>query len=224
MDIVNYPSLNDIETLLLDMDGTLLDLRFDNHFWVDHLPVRYGDIHGLEHELANSHVERELRDAEGTLNWYCTDHWSRHFNVDIMTLKREVEHLIQYRPGTEKFLRELDSYDHLKIYIVTDAHPNVLALKQMVTGLLDQVHDHHCSHHYGLPKRDLRFWHALSEQIDFDPATTMMIDDSPAVLQQCRNFGIEYLLCVEKPDSGRAHDHKHDFPLIDDLSLLLEQP
>ncbi len=222
---MNYPSLKDIDTLLLDMDGTLLDLRFDNHFWVDHLPVRFGDIHGLEHELANSHIEQELRAAEGTLNWYCTDHWSSHFNVDIMTLKREIEHLIQYRPGTRRFLSDLTDYDHLKVLVVTDAHPKVLALKQTVTGLLDHVDHHYCSHDFGLPKRDIRFWHALSEhleseKIDFDPARTMMIDDSPHVLEQCRAFGIRHLLCVKKPDSGRDHEHDHDYPLINDLSHL----
>ena len=35
----------DIHTVLLDMDGTLLDLHFDNHFWLEHLPKRYAAIH-----------------------------------------------------------------------------------------------------------------------------------------------------------------------------------
>lgn len=218
---MDYPSLQDIDTLLLDMDGTLLDLRFDNHFWVDHLPVRYGDIHGLEHELAHSHIVQELRNAEGTLNWYSTDHWSEQFDVDIMTLKKEVDHLIQYRAGTETFLEALKNHDHLKVLIVTDAHPEVLALKQMVTGLLDHVDDHHCSHNFGLPKRDIRFWHALNDVVGFNPETTMMIDDSPHVLDQCSAYGIQHLLCVEKPDSGRDHTHDHGFRLINDLSHLL---
>ncbi|MGD8938682.1 MAG: haloacid dehalogenase, partial [Gammaproteobacteria bacterium] len=32
-----------IDTVLLDMDGTLLDLHFDNHFWREHVPLRYGE-------------------------------------------------------------------------------------------------------------------------------------------------------------------------------------
>ncbi|HNG60363.1 MAG TPA: haloacid dehalogenase, partial [Cellvibrionaceae bacterium] len=27
-----------IDTLLLDMDGTLLDLHYDNYFWLEYLP------------------------------------------------------------------------------------------------------------------------------------------------------------------------------------------
>ncbi|HBT55971.1 MAG TPA: haloacid dehalogenase, partial [Pseudomonas sp.] len=30
---------NAIDTVLLDMDGTLLDLHFDNHFWLEHMPA-----------------------------------------------------------------------------------------------------------------------------------------------------------------------------------------
>lgn len=37
-----------IDTVLLDMDGTLLDLHFDNHFWQHHLPLRFAERHGLD--------------------------------------------------------------------------------------------------------------------------------------------------------------------------------
>ena len=39
---------NNISTVLLDMDGTLLDLHFDNYFWQHHVPVRYAEKHKLE--------------------------------------------------------------------------------------------------------------------------------------------------------------------------------
>ena len=34
-----------IDTVLLDMDGTLLDLHFDNHFWQTFVPLRYAQQH-----------------------------------------------------------------------------------------------------------------------------------------------------------------------------------
>ena len=48
------PSLpwSDIDTVLLDMDGTLLDLHFDNHFWLEHLPQRYAELHGVSRAMA----------------------------------------------------------------------------------------------------------------------------------------------------------------------------
>ena len=41
-----------IDTVLLDMDGTLLDLHYDNHFWMEHLPQRYAELHGVSRAMA----------------------------------------------------------------------------------------------------------------------------------------------------------------------------
>lgn len=220
---MNLPDLRDIDTLLLDMDGTLLDLRFDNYFWVDHLPERYSDIHDCRNDHAEQHVEAALSRAEGTMQWYCTDHWSQHFSLDIMSLKQEVVHLIDYRAGARKFLDSLTRMHHLDVFIVTDAHPDVLALKQSVTGLQQYVQATYCSHDFQAPKRHPDFWQRFSACLDFDPARTLMIDDSPAVLEQSAEFGIGHQLCVAQPDSGRQQTHDHDFRLIDNLMHLIEQ-
>jgi len=42
---------SEIDTILLDMDGTLLDLNFDLHFWMEYLPL----------VLANKHDARRGR-------------------------------------------------------------------------------------------------------------------------------------------------------------------
>ena len=36
-----------IDTVLLDMDGTLLDLHFDNHFWLEFVPHKYAELKGI---------------------------------------------------------------------------------------------------------------------------------------------------------------------------------
>ena len=38
---------NQLDTVLLDMDGTLLDLHYDNYFWLEHVPRRFSEKHGL---------------------------------------------------------------------------------------------------------------------------------------------------------------------------------
>lgn len=218
----DLPGLDMIDTLLLDMDGTLLDLHFDNHFWVDHLPLRYSDLHEVAFESANDHVEQSLREAEGTLSWYCINHWSEHFKVDIMKLKDEITHLIQYREGSAEFLRRVEAVDHLQVLLITDAHPAVLDLKQLHTSLLDHVEQAISSHDLGAPKRHPLFWKRLAEVVSFDPARTLMIDDNPHVLAQCQAFGVHHLLCVDQPDSRKRREHDHAFPVIDNLMHLFE--
>ena len=45
---------NQIDTVLLDMDGIDLDLRFDNHFWLEYVPQRYAETQGLELAVAKA--------------------------------------------------------------------------------------------------------------------------------------------------------------------------
>jgi putative hydrolase of the HAD superfamily len=94
---------NAIDTVLLDMDGTLLDLHFDNHFWQEHVPVRYAERHGLPHAEARSRLTDIYRAKAGTLDWYCVDFWTRELQLDIARLKEEVAHLIACIPTCRAF-------------------------------------------------------------------------------------------------------------------------
>ena len=65
-----------IDTALLDMDGTLLDLHFDNYFWQEYLPLRYAEINLIDPLLAKQSINHQTRSISGTLDWYSTDDWS----------------------------------------------------------------------------------------------------------------------------------------------------
>jgi len=87
-----------LETVFLDMDGTLLDLHFDNHFWLEHLPLRYAQKNNLQPQVAKQQLMALLMAQSGSLNWYCTDYWSNRLSLDITGLKAEVGERIGYRP------------------------------------------------------------------------------------------------------------------------------
>jgi|TARA_B110000977_G_scaffold135290_1_gene172131 HAD superfamily hydrolase (TIGR01509 family) len=210
----------DIDTVLLDMDGTLLDLHFDTFFWMQHLPKRYAEQHNMSLEQVAEKLARRMSDFQGTLNWYCTDFWSAEFDLDILALKQEIDHLIGYRPHARSFLEALGTHNKQRV-LVTNAHRDSVDLKFALTGIDAHLDSVISSHDYGQPKEDQRFWQQLQENINFDPKRTLFIDDSEPVLRSAEKFGIAHLLSIEEPDSQTARRQPSSFPMLDSFAHLM---
>lgn len=210
----------DIDTVLLDMDGTLLDLHFDNFFWLHHLPKRYAEENNTSVAAVIDDMQQRMREHQGTLNWYCTDFWSREFNLDIIELKQEINHLIGERPFVRPFLETLGIHNKQRV-LVTNAHRNSVAIKFALTGIESLLDSVISSHDYGQPKEDQRFWQQLQNSLDFDPARTLFIDDSEVVLESAQKYGIQHLLCIEQPDSQIEPRQSANFPMIDSFAQIL---
>ncbi len=198
-----------IDTVLLDMDGTLLDLHFDNHFWLTHLPRRYAELHDLHPEQASRDCHRIHTDKLGTLDWYCLDFWSRSLALDIVALKEEIKHLIAERPHALRFLQLLGAAGKRRI-LITNAHPDSLALKLSLTGIREELDDILSSHDFGAPKEAEHFWNQLRATTGFDPARSLFIDDSLRVLAAAERYGVAHLCAIRQPDSrAEAVDTAH---------------
>ncbi len=191
---------SEIDSVFLDMDGTLLDLHFDNHFWLDHVPRRYAEKNGLTKEQALDELIPRFRSIEGTINWYCVDYWTHELGLDIALLKEEVQHLFQVQPYVTDFLKRLAQQGKRRV-LVTNAHQKSLALKMKNTplaGLLDKIIS---AHELGLPKEEVSFWEKLAAIEKYDPARTLLIDDNLTALRSAREYGIGHLMAIYKPDS-----------------------
>jgi putative hydrolase of the HAD superfamily len=208
-----------IETVFLDMDGTLLDLHFDNHFWQEHVPLRYAEMHALTLSDAKDVLYPRFRAAEGTIDWYCVDHWSRELGMDIAALKQEVTHLIKVHPHVADFLQTLRTTGK-RVALLSNAHHKVIDLKMAHTGLAEHFDVLICAHSFNVPKEDVRFWPRLAQQDQFDPATTLFVDDSLPVLRAARDFGITYLRAVRLPDSQGPPKQSDEFIVIENFSEL----
>lgn len=204
---------NSIDTVLLDMDGTLLDLHFDNYFWMDHLPRAYAEKHQITAEESSERLHSRISSKQGTLDWYSLDHWSEQLDMDIPALKRELQHMISLRPHALEFLTQLH-HSHRDVVMVTNAHRKTLDIKMDhvdITPWFDRVV---VSHELKAPKEEQAFWHKLQALHPFDPARTLLIDDTERVLDSARDYGIVHLLTLLQPDSQRQKRIDTRFPGI----------
>ena len=208
--------------VFLDMDGTLLDLHFDNHFWLEHLPRRYGEMNRMTPDQARNLVVPMIMAERGTLNWYCTDYWSERLGLDITALKAEVGDRIAYRPQVREFLQAL-RHSHLKPVILTNCHPDPLRLKLDRTGLDQLVEDIISSHDLGAAKEDQAFWQGLSHRHPYDGEKAIMVDDSFPVLESARRAGIGQCLAILSPDSRQPDRDPHpDIPSVSHFAEVLD--
>ncbi|MBL4795702.1 MAG: GMP/IMP nucleotidase [Pseudomonadales bacterium] len=214
---------DDIETVLLDMDGTLLDLHFDNHFWLVHVPARFATENNLTLEEAQSLLFTLFDKQKGSLNWYCLDYWSDTLKLDIPALKQEVSDLIRIRPKVIPFLSWLSESKHT-VYLVTNAHQKSLALKLEKTGIAPYFDKLYCSHDFDAPKESQAFWRRFQKHTHFDNSSTVLIDDSESVLKSAQLFGIQHLLSIEQPDSKVSPREPGEFPAVSCYSQLLPNP
>ncbi len=202
-----------IETVMLDMDGTLLDLHFDNYFWQQHLPKRVAQIHQQDEDQSRQDLISRFEKERGTLNWYCLDYWTEELQVDIPALKREIDHLIAIRPHVMDFLQQLQQ-SSMHVMLVTNAHRNSLNIKMDKTGISSLFDELVVSHDFRHPKENREFWHQLKISHPYDPATTLLIDDTFSVLQSARDYGIKHLLTLLQPDSKLSQREHTEFPGI----------
>ncbi|QZD71534.1 GMP/IMP nucleotidase [Pseudomonas sp. 3-2] len=216
------PSLpwSDIDTVLLDMDGTLLDLHFDNHFWLEHLPQRYAELHGVSRAMAEMELQPLFERHAGQLQWYCLDFWSAELKLSVRELKRETAHLIALRPDADTFLEAIKRAGK-RVVMITNAHRDSLSLKLERIELAPYFERLISSHDYGFPKEAPQFWDALQADIGFDPARSLFIDDTLPILRSARNFGVAHLLAVKEPDSRKGPKDTGEFAAVEDYRDLI---
>ena len=206
-------NLHNIETVLLDMDGTLLDLHFDNYFWQTYLYKAYSEKHQKSLEESRALLEPEFSSRQGTLDWYCVEFWSDKLELDIMQLKSEVAQKIGYRPRARRFLAECQQTVQ-DVRLITNGHRRVLDLKIQRTQIDQYFNELICSHELGSPKEDQQFWHALQKIKHFDPDQTVFVDDSEAVLDSARDYGIKHVYSIKQPDLQSGQRRSSKYPMV----------
>ncbi len=202
-----------VDDILLDMDGTLLDLHFDNHFWLEHLPLRYSELKGMAVDDVRQYLHNRYTSMRGTLDWYCLEYWQEHLALNILSLKQELREKIQFRPGAREFLESLQGSGK-RVILVSNAHRWSIDLKFRHLPM-EHYFDQVCSsHEHSAPKETQQFWRSLQRQLGFDVRRTLFIDDTVDVLDSARKFGIDQLVSIAQPDSTRPAREIKGYPTL----------
>ncbi len=206
-------SWSDIDTVLLDMDGTLLDKHFDDYFWEQYVPEHYS----LEHDISVDRAKKELmehyRSVESTLMWTDLDYWSEKLGLDIPELKIRVDNLIKVHPYVIDFLKYCRSLNK-HVHLVTNAHSKTLAIKLGKTNIGPYFDLVVCAEDVGLAKEEPKFWPRLEKILNYDPTRTLLADDTEKVLNSARKDGPQHLVYVARPSSRQPVRYSQTYPSI----------
>ena len=210
-----------LDTILLDMDGTLLDLAFDNHFWGTVIPEQWGHQNGLDLASSQQRLAPMFAREQGKLNWYCLDYWGQTLQLDIPSIKSTHTDGIRWRPLAEAFLSRLQA-SHLDVVLITNAHPVTLEIKAAKLPLAKWFNKMVSSHSYGAPKETPMFWQALVSEHPFHPSRTLFVDDSEHVLDSAHTFGIDHLITLRQPDSSLPPRKTTRYPSIHHFEEIMQ--
>lgn len=209
-----------VDEIFLDMDGTLFDLHFDNFFWMEHLPQRYAEINNCSAEEVRSDLHDRYNRMRGTLDWYCLDFWQAELDVDIVGLKKEIAHKIQFRPNALQFLQSIQGTKK-RVSLVSNAHRSSIDLKFTQLDTHDYFDRICSSHDYQSPKENQLFWQSLHKDLQFNAGRTLFIDDSLAVLDSARAYGIGQILSIAQPDLSKPEQVTQGYTQVRDFDQLL---
>jgi len=183
-------AFDEIQTVFLDMDGTILDKYYDDYFWEVYVPQKYSEKEGLSFKEAQKRLFSMYKAEKGKLNWTDIDFWSLRTGLDIFKLKKELAHFISPHPDAEEFLKVITS-NGKKVYLLTNAHNKVVDLKLNKTGFNQYFNDIFTSFDLGYPKEKIEFWDRLKETIPFESESAIFIDDTEDILYTAKLSGIK---------------------------------
>lgn len=207
------------DTVLLDMDGTVLDLAFDNYFWRELVPRHVSRQKGQSLTASREDIYAIYASKEGSLDWYCLDYWAGQLGLDLRALKVAASQRIRYLPGARESLSWLVRQP-VRVVLVTNAHRETLAIKNGVAGLDRYFREFVSSHEIGRPKEHAEFWPALQQRLNFDPSRTLFADDSVSVLDAATAFGIAAPVAITWPDTSQPPRDADSHRAADRISSL----
>ncbi len=170
--------LKDIDCMLVDMDGVILDNTYDNNFWQNQIPGVISKNKNISFEDAKRLAVQIFNYKKNTKDWYDVDYWSNMLNVDIEAEKRSSISFdrIQLYEGVTKTLNKLK--DNFRLILITNAHRKTLNIKLEKYNLSPYFENMICAHELHYVKENIQLWYMLKSRFKLDYTKTLLIEDT----------------------------------------------
>lgn len=210
-----------VDLVMLDMDGTVLDLAFDNYLWRKAVPERYAQRRGITAQQATAELAPRFEAVMHTLPWYDTDYWTSLTGVNVAALHVELKDRIGMLDGSQIFLDAMREQGR-PMWLTTNAHPDSWRPKLDTTRTRHYYDRIISSYDIGAPKEDQAFWKTMQREHSFDPSRCLFADDSQPVLDAAREFGIGQVVAMHAPDTSAPNKQfTGGYPSVARLNELL---
>ncbi|HET7058600.1 MAG TPA: HAD family hydrolase [Nitrospiraceae bacterium] len=220
--LINGFDWNQVDDVLLDMDGTLLDRHFDNFFFEEELPRRYAAKHGLAAVEAREKLFALYRTVEGELDWTNLHYWTKTLDIDVIEMTKEFDYMIGFLPHAEEFLRHLNAKGK-RVHLVTNAHTAGVAIKVKKTGLDHHVHRIVDAFEVGYLKMRAEYWPICQRLIGFEPKRTLYLDDDESCLNAAHAYGIGHIYHSAKSSSQLPPQRSARYRSIESLAAFIQR-
>ena len=219
---INGFDWHQVDDVLLDMDGTLLDRHFDNFFFEEELPRRYAAKYGLDAAKAKEKLFALYRSVEGELNWTDLHYWTRTLDIDVIAMTKEFDHMIGFLPHADEFLRHLHAKGK-RVHLVTNAHMAGVAIKVEKTGLDRYVHRILDAFEVGYLKMRPEYWPICQRLLGFEPKRTLYLDDDESCLDAAQQYGIGHIYHSAKSSTQLPAQRSTRHRSIESLTAFIQR-
>tara|TARA_B100000965_G_C19558296_1_gene743272 strand:+ start:293 stop:964 length:672 start_codon:yes stop_codon:yes gene_type:complete len=186
----------DIECLLIDMDGVILDNTYDNNFWQNQIPGVLSKKKNISFDDAKRLAIQIFNFKKNTKDWYDLDYWSNMLGIDIEAEKRSEESLskIKLYDNVTSTLAELKK--QTRLILITNAHRKTLNIKLEKFDIKPYFHEMICAHELYYVKEDLQLWYMLRSKYKLDYEKTILVEDTINNIRVALSAGVSSAIYV----------------------------